>query len=265
MRCAFTIIRLCSACRNIFVSFITGTAQLSIISFSTLPGPIDGSWSLSPQRITRAPVFTARRNDCISGVSTMLTSSRITASYESGCFSLNENVCTPFLYSEPRRRCIVFASSPVTCERRFAARPVGAARATLSFISSSIFIMVFTVVVFPVPGPPVSTMQPVETAVITAFFCSAASSVPPESASMRSSASMGESVCFCGICAISARRLAIYISASKSSRRKYTFSRSMISLFISSSPASERSARSASSSDIVSLYAASSLSSCPGI
>ena len=52
---------------------------------------------------------------------------------------------------------MVFASTPVVSDRRFAARPVGAQSITGSFNLLKISIIPSTVVVFPVPGPPVST------------------------------------------------------------------------------------------------------------
>ena len=50
---------------------------------------------------------------------------------------------------------MVFASIPVASDRRFAARPVGAASRILAPASRNAVIMPSVVVVFPVPGPPV--------------------------------------------------------------------------------------------------------------
>ena len=52
------------------------------------PGPTDGSWSASPERIILAPVLTAFKNDDIRFTSIILTSSRIITSYGSGFSSL---------------------------------------------------------------------------------------------------------------------------------------------------------------------------------
>ncbi len=54
---------------------------------------------------------------------------------------------------------MVLAGLPVTSLMRFAARPVGAASATLSPSSSNSWRIPFRVVVFPVPGPPVRIKQ----------------------------------------------------------------------------------------------------------
>ena len=76
-----------------------------------------------------------------------------------------------------KRRCIVFASKPVASVIRFAARPVGAAKKISSPSSSKYRIIILIVVVFPVPGPPDKIKIPFSTASITAFLCSASSSI----------------------------------------------------------------------------------------
>ena len=63
---------------------------------------------------------------------------------------------------------MVFASMPVLSERRFAALPVGAARATFTPLATRIRRMALTKVVLPTPGPPVITMTFDETAFATA-------------------------------------------------------------------------------------------------
>ena len=71
----------------------------------------------------------------------------------------------------PSSRWTVWASMPVSSLMRLAARPVGAA----STISSPIFrnraTMPRTVVVLPVPGPPVRISTPVRAASSTAWRC----------------------------------------------------------------------------------------------
>ena len=52
---------------------------------------------------------------------------------------------------------MVFASRPVDSARRLAARPVGAASSTRSDLAMKISMMARTMVVLPVPGPPVMT------------------------------------------------------------------------------------------------------------
>ena len=66
---------------------------------------------------------------------------------------------------------MVLASSPVTSLMRLAARPVGAARNTLSPASWSRRMMAFKVVVLPVPGPPVRMRMPCSKACWMASFC----------------------------------------------------------------------------------------------
>ncbi len=61
---------------------------------------------------------------------------------------------------------------------RFAARPVGAVSAAESPIRSNIRSMVRTVVVLPVPGPPVSAIIPKFAADETARRCASASFMP---------------------------------------------------------------------------------------
>ena len=63
---------------------------------------------------------------------------------------------------------MVLASSPVASARRRLARPVGAASSHRSFLTFASRIRSFTIVVFPVPGPPVMTVTPPVSAVSTA-------------------------------------------------------------------------------------------------
>src|SRR6185437_15212527 len=48
MRCALVMMRLWAACRKTSVRRTTGTAPDEMTSASTWPGPIEGSWSMSP-------------------------------------------------------------------------------------------------------------------------------------------------------------------------------------------------------------------------
>ena len=63
---------------------------------------------------------------------------------------------------------MVFASSPVLSDNRFAARPVGAQSATRTCLAIRIFRIELTRVVLPTPGPPVITTTLLERAVRTA-------------------------------------------------------------------------------------------------
>ena len=78
-------------------------------------------------------------------------------------------------------RCMVLDSSPVSSLMRFAARPVGAANRTLSPACFSMRIMAFKVVVFPVPGPPVSISTPCSMAAFMASLCLPAYFMPSRS------------------------------------------------------------------------------------
>src|SRR5665647_3744316 len=73
------------------------------------------------------------------------------------------------LYSS--KRWMVFASWPVASLIRFAALPVGAASNNLTPILTKIFRMALTMVVFPVPGPPVMIKTLSVTARLTASIC----------------------------------------------------------------------------------------------
>ena len=59
------------------------------------------------------------------------------------------------LGSNSRRRCKVLAVVPVASVIRFAALPVGAAKATFKPIFCSASRYIFKIVVLPTPGPPV--------------------------------------------------------------------------------------------------------------
>ncbi len=157
-----------------WVSLTTLKQSEVIISFSTLPGPTEGSWFTSPTKIRRVPTFTAFKRDCISWISTMDISSIMMISASRGFSSFRSNRIlevspspgTPF---NSRRRCMVFASYPVASVIRLAARPVGAARRISISSSSKYRIIVLMVVVFPVPGPPVIIRRPLFTASATAW------------------------------------------------------------------------------------------------
>jgi hypothetical protein len=73
---------------------------------------------------------------------------------------------------------MVFASSPVLSDNRFAARPVGAQSATRTCLAIKIFRIELTRVVLPTPGPPVITTTLLESAVLTASRWLAANCKP---------------------------------------------------------------------------------------
>jgi hypothetical protein len=67
------------------------TKPLSIKSCNTVPGPTEGSWSMSPTRISPAWFGTAFSRECISGTSTMEVSSTTNRPQESGWASFRLN------------------------------------------------------------------------------------------------------------------------------------------------------------------------------
>ena len=95
-------------------------------------------------------------------MSTMDISSTITASHFNGFSSSLAKNIFPVAGSMPASSNLwmVEASSPVTSESRFAARPVGAARRQRSCILPKSSKIPFKMVVFPVPGPPVISNRP---------------------------------------------------------------------------------------------------------
>ncbi len=108
-------------------------------------------------------------------VSIMDASSTTSKEQAKGLFSFLPNPSSFGLNSS--KRCMVFASTPLVSVMRFAARPVGAASNTFAPADWKTLIMAFKIVVFPVPGPPVSTIIFDRTAVFTALSCSSANSI----------------------------------------------------------------------------------------
>ena len=178
---AFTTISLSSAWRKIFVSVTTWNFSERMISFNTLPGPTDGSWSTSPTRISLVPGITADKSACIRFRSTMDISSIMITSVSSGFSLFLKNPPTLFSSSgfplTSSSLWIVWASYPVASVIRFAARPVGAARRILIPSLSKNWIIVLIVVVLPVPGPPVNMSKPCLIASITALCCIGSNSI----------------------------------------------------------------------------------------
>ena len=163
----------CSAWRNTSVRVTDATEPLRRISPSTLPGPTEGSWSGSPTITRRHPGFRAARRASISGRSTMLISSTMTASASSRSFSFFLKATSPVssLKVMPRQRWMVWASREHSSLMRLAARPVGASSRTVRPMRSSRVTMPRVEVVLPVPGPPVSSSTPLRAASSTARRC----------------------------------------------------------------------------------------------
>jgi len=169
--CAFVTIKLCIDCRNISLSCTTGNLFAAIKSLRTFPGPTDGSWLQSPTIIKRQPSGNARKRASNITVSTIDSSSITKASQSKRFFSFFENTGISFsFHSTSSSRCIVFASCPVNSDMRFAALPVGAASNTFSPFNLRIFMIALSVVVFPVPGPPVRIKMPLDKACFIASF-----------------------------------------------------------------------------------------------
>ena len=172
IQCALVTIRLSIAWRNTSVSWTVGSRLDWIRSCNTFPAPTGGSWSLSPTMIRRQPSGRASSRLEKRLISTMESSSTITASASSGLRASRAKTGRSFsVHSTSSRRWIVFASLPVSSDMRFAARPVGAARATSSPSRSKSVKMPLSVVVLPVPGPPVRMSSPFWMAVMMARRC----------------------------------------------------------------------------------------------
>ena len=163
----------CSAWRNTSVRVTESTAPLRRMSPSTLPGPTEGSWSGSPTITRRHPGFRAASRASISGRSTMLISSTMTASASSRSFSFFLKATSPVssLKVMPRQRWMVWASREHSSLIRLAARPVGASSSTVRPMRSSRVTVPRVEVVLPVPGPPVSSSTPLRAASSTARRC----------------------------------------------------------------------------------------------
>ena len=157
--CALRTMRLSAFWRKISVRRTVGTTPLRMISEKTLPGPTDGSWSASPTRSMRQSDFSALSMACMSVMSTIEHSSMISASQASlSSSSLPKTTVSPSSdIFAPSMRWMVDASMPHSSLMRFAARPVGAARYVSSSSSSYMASTALSMVVFPVPGPPVMT------------------------------------------------------------------------------------------------------------
>ena len=131
----------------------------------TAPASTDANWSLSPNKTSRADRGTACNTRAISSKSIMEASSITTTSGEVMLFG--------FADSDSNQRCKVSAASGWACacgsgnreracnrvcDKRAAALPVGAVNTTRkgnAALACNSCRSLTTVVVFPVPGPPV--------------------------------------------------------------------------------------------------------------
>src|ERR1035437_5691008 len=84
IRWALMMIRLCAACRNTSARRTTGTTLLSITCCSTMPGPTDGNWSMSPTKSRLAFGGRARSRFAMSVTSTIEVSSTTRRSQSKG-------------------------------------------------------------------------------------------------------------------------------------------------------------------------------------
>src|SRR3984957_15370002 len=166
MRCALITMRLCAAWRKTSVKRAVGITAEFMMSASTWPGPTDGNWSASPTSRSPACGGNALMSDAISGRSTIETSSTTNRSQASG--SVSQRLKPPLRGSASSKRWMVLAANPVLSAKRLAARPVGAHSATATAFAHRILRMELTRVVFPTPGPPVTTSSLLASANATA-------------------------------------------------------------------------------------------------
>ena len=132
-----------------------------------------GSWSESPTSIILHESLNAFKRLSKSSASIIEASSIIITSHESGFLSFRANCClSSLVHSTSKRRCMVLASLPVSSVIRFAALPVGAASSISRSLFANSLIIALSVVVLPVPGPPVSTSTPLSNASNIARRCS---------------------------------------------------------------------------------------------
>ena len=184
------------------------------MSPSTAPASTDGSWSLSPSSTRRQSGGSAATSAFMRCTSTIDDSST-TTSFSGSLFSL---VCLQFGGRPPSSEWIVMPFSAPICARtssgmpsafahcsrnaspmRCAARPVGAASAMSSAakpLAISARRTAHTIVVLPVPGPPVTTVNIRSAAVLTALTWSSFSLNPlnaqaADSSSFESGATSG--------------------------------------------------------------------------
>ena len=106
----------------------------------------------------------------------MEASSTISTSASSGLEGQRPKVAPAGRHSSSR--CSVEAGAPVASASRLAARPVGAASATVSPLRFKIETIPRTMVVLPTPGPPVTTATLAPSASLTASACCRASAIP---------------------------------------------------------------------------------------
>ena len=90
IECEILIILECSLCLNILFNFTVEIALELIKSLRTLPGAIEGSWSLSPTSIILASLLMIFSKLYIKNTSIILDSSIITSS-DLICFSLTNS------------------------------------------------------------------------------------------------------------------------------------------------------------------------------
>ncbi len=141
---------------------------------STRPGPIEGSWAASPTKTRWVPSAHADSRASASSTSSIDASSTTTTSSSNGHSSPRakppSKVTLPPDWRgwAPSSRWIVDAGASHSSSSRLAARPVGAARATVRPACSASETIAATVRLLPVPGPPVSTLTPLCSAADTA-------------------------------------------------------------------------------------------------
>ena len=173
---------------DVLSSAIFVLSRPSTRSANTAPASTDANWSGSPTRINRASGRTASNSRAIIVSDTIDVSSTTITSCGSRLPRLWRNLAEVSGLL-PSSRCSVIACNPANaCRsdgaslptsswtascRRAAALPVGAASAIRKWVPLvSKANSLATVVVLPVPGPPVSTVNPCDSATSAAARCS---------------------------------------------------------------------------------------------
>ncbi len=167
MRWAASMMPLPPAWRKTWVSWTRGIDGTRSRSARTSPGPMLGSWSLSPMRSRWLPGRTAAVSRVARCRSSMDASSTTIRSACAGSSSKSVSGSGSGCWAS--MRCTVIAGSPVSSDSRLAALPVGAVSVTVPPAARTVVAMDLTVWLLPHPGPPVM----IETVLVRAMVSAA--------------------------------------------------------------------------------------------